>query len=88
MLLTLICSSAVTHSFSYPSSAPSKLCTFHLHGDVSQYGTGAFMLLNTGHRPVFSTHGLITTIYYKLGRDFPTLYALEGSAGCCTCIAI
>ena len=43
----------------------------------STYGTGAFLLLNTGDRPVRSTHRLITTIAYRV--DGKTAYALEGS---------
>ncbi|HWP41288.1 MAG TPA: glycerol kinase GlpK, partial [Tepidisphaeraceae bacterium] len=42
------------------------------------YGTGCFMLLNTGHRPVRSTCGLLTTVAYRFG-DAPAAYALEGS---------
>jgi len=42
------------------------------------YGTGCFMLMNTGTRPVPSTAGLITTVAYQLG-DEPPHYALEGS---------
>jgi glycerol kinase len=42
------------------------------------YGTGCFMLLNTGTRPVPSTAGLLTTVAYQLG-DEPPHYALEGS---------
>jgi len=42
------------------------------------YGTGCFMLMNTGSQPVFSSHGLLTTPCYKLG-DAPAVYALEGS---------
>ena len=42
------------------------------------YGTGNFMLLNTGGQPVLSEHGLITTVCYQLGEDAP-VYALEGS---------
>jgi glycerol kinase len=42
------------------------------------YGTGCFMLLNTGTTPVFSKHGLLTTVAYKLGGA-PAHYALEGS---------
>ncbi|MEU4416425.1 glycerol kinase GlpK [Nocardia salmonicida] len=42
------------------------------------YGTGNFMLLNTGTTPVFSKHGLLTTACYRLG-DTPAVYALEGS---------
>jgi glycerol kinase len=42
------------------------------------YGTGNFMLLNTGTQPVPSEHGLLTTVAYKLGSQ-PVVYALEGS---------
>ena len=41
------------------------------------YGTGCFLLLNTGSRFVQSRHGLITTLVY--GRDARAAYALEGS---------
>ncbi|XP_053134116.1 glycerol kinase-like [Hemicordylus capensis] len=43
------------------------------------YGTGCFLLCNTGHKPAFSEHGLLTTVAYKLGKDKPACYALEGS---------
>ncbi len=42
------------------------------------YGTGCFLLLNTGTRPVASQHGLLTTVAYRFG-DGPAVYALEGS---------
>jgi glycerol kinase len=42
------------------------------------YGTGCFLLMNTGDRPVQSKHGLLTTVAYKLGEQ-PAHYALEGS---------
>lgn len=42
------------------------------------YGTGNFMLLNTGEEIVPSRHGLITTVCYRLGDAAP-VYALEGS---------
>ncbi len=41
------------------------------------YGTGCFMLMNTGPRPVFSSHGLITTVAWGLPDG--VTYALEGS---------
>ncbi|MBX5437063.1 MAG: glycerol kinase GlpK [Alicyclobacillaceae bacterium] len=41
------------------------------------YGTGCFLLMNTGERPVASEHGLVTTIAWKLGQR--VCYALEGS---------
>jgi glycerol kinase len=42
------------------------------------YGTGNFVLLNTGTSTVRSEHGLLTTVCYQLG-DAPAVYALEGS---------
>ena len=42
------------------------------------YGTGCFMLLNTGTKPVQSNNGLLTTLGYKIGSE-PAVYALEGS---------
>ncbi len=42
------------------------------------YGTGCFLLMNTGEKPVPSKHGLLTTVAYQLG-DEPVHYALEGS---------
>ena len=42
------------------------------------YGTGCFMLLNTGTKPVPSESGLLTTLGYKIG-DEPAVYCLEGS---------
>ncbi|MEW6094357.1 MAG: glycerol kinase GlpK [Chloroflexota bacterium] len=42
------------------------------------YGTGCFMLLNTGEKPVLSKNGLLTTLGYKIG-DQKAIYALEGS---------
>ena len=42
------------------------------------YGTGCFVLMNTGEKPVPSTCGLVTTVGYRFG-DAPAHYALEGS---------
>ena len=42
------------------------------------YGTGCFMLMNTGTTPVPSKNGLLTTVCYQIG-DQPAVYALEGS---------
>jgi glycerol kinase len=41
------------------------------------YGTGCFLLMNTGAIPQFSRHGLLTTVAWQLGEQ--TTYALEGS---------
>ena len=42
------------------------------------YGTGSFLLLNTGAEIVRSSHGLLTTVGYKIGDD-DAVYALEGA---------
>src|SRR5271165_6533701 len=48
-------------------------------GDAKNtYGTGCFLLMNTGERAVASTCGLLTTVAYKLGNA-NAIYALEGS---------
>ncbi|UOE19880.1 glycerol kinase GlpK [Thermobifida halotolerans] len=48
-------------------------------GDVKgTYGTGAFLVLNTGTEPVVSANGLLTTLGYQIGEE-PAVYALEGS---------
>ena len=47
-------------------------------GDVKcTYGTGAFLLMNTGEKPIFSRNGLVTTVAW--GLDGKVRYALEGS---------
>ena len=45
------------------------------------YGTGCFLLMNTGDKPVFTTNGLVTTIAWGIGNgnDKKVTYALEGS---------
>ncbi|MDY6906480.1 MAG: glycerol kinase GlpK [Thermodesulfobacteriota bacterium] len=48
-------------------------------GDAKNtYGTGCFLLANTGNRIIHSQHGLLTTVGYKIGNQ-PAVYALEGS---------
>lgn len=42
------------------------------------YGTGNFLIVNTGEQPVMSQNGLLTTVAYQLGEEAPR-YALEGS---------
>ncbi len=51
---------------------------FHPGEVKNTYGTGCFLLMNTGERIVPSTSGLLTTVAYKFGKQ-PTHYALEGS---------
>jgi len=41
------------------------------------YGTGAFLVLNTGDQPVFSDNGMLTTVGWRIGDE--VVYALEGS---------
>ncbi|MEM6280753.1 MAG: glycerol kinase GlpK [Chloroflexota bacterium] len=43
------------------------------------YGTGSFLLLNTGSKPVKSQNQLLTTIAWKVGDTGPVQYAMEGS---------
>ena len=50
---------------------------FHEGEAKNTYGTGCFLLMNTGERPVFSKNGLVTTIAW--GLDGKVTYALEGS---------
>ncbi|KAI6196874.1 Glycerol kinase [Aphelenchoides besseyi] len=49
-------------------------------GDAkSTYGTGTFMLCNTGVNPIISKNGLLTTVGFQFGAHAPVCYALEGS---------
>ncbi|CAO3611503.1 unnamed protein product [Cunninghamella blakesleeana] len=49
-------------------------------GDAKNtYGTGCFMLFNTGETRVISKNGLLSTVAYQFGPDRPPCYALEGS---------
>lgn len=50
---------------------------FHPGEAKNTYGTGCFLLMNTGEKPVFSKNGLVTTIAW--GLDGKVTYALEGS---------
>jgi glycerol kinase len=51
---------------------------FHPGETKNTYGTGCFLLMNTGAYPVPSTSGLLTTVAYQVGRE-AAQYALEGS---------
>ncbi|MCF8120372.1 MAG: glycerol kinase GlpK [Deltaproteobacteria bacterium] len=53
-------------------------CCFAAGEAKNTYGTGCFLLLNTGNEAVVSTHGLITTVAYQRRNQGP-VYALEGS---------
>jgi len=52
-------------------------CCFQAGESKNTYGTGCFLLMNTGEQAVDSKHGLLTTI--AIGRDGKVQYALEGS---------
>jgi glycerol kinase len=53
--------------------------TCYERGDAKcTYGTGSFLLMNTGTEPAWSNNGLLTTVGYKIGAQ-ATTYALEGS---------
>ena len=54
---------------------------FHAGEGKNTYGTGCFLLMNIGEKPVFSNHGLVTTIAW--GLDGKVNYALEGSVFVC-----
>ncbi len=52
-------------------------CCFDAGAAKNTYGTGCFMLMNTGTQPVASKSGLLTTVAWRIGEQ--TVYALEGS---------
>ncbi|XP_022652009.1 glycerol kinase-like isoform X2 [Varroa destructor] len=52
---------------------------FNIGETKCTYGTGGFLLCNTGSERVMSTHGLLTTVAFKLGPSSPACYAIEGS---------
>jgi glycerol kinase len=53
-------------------------CAFEPGEAKNTYGTGNFLMLNTGTRPIVSQNGLITTVAYQIAGE-PSHYALEGS---------
>ena len=52
-------------------------CCFHAGAAKSTYGTGCFLLMHTGDKPVYSRNRLLTTVAYRLAGK--TSYAVEGS---------
>ena len=52
-------------------------CCYKEGESKNTYGTGCFMLMNTGKKPILSKHGLLTTVAWRLNGE--TTYALEGS---------
>jgi glycerol kinase len=59
------------------ASLVGQLC-FKTGQAKSTYRSGCFLLCNIGKKPVFSHHGLVTTVAYKFGQNKP-VYALEGN---------
>lgn len=57
-------------------------CCFYKGDAKNTYGTGGFMLMNTGTHPITSNGGLLTTIAWGIGNR-PVTYALEGSVFIC-----
>jgi len=58
-------------------AAPFRACCFAPGNTKNTYGTGAFLLTNTGAKPIPSKAGLLTTVAWQI--DEKTTYALEGS---------
>lgn len=56
-------------------------CCFNIGELKNTYGTGGFLLMNTGEKPYFTDNGLITTIAWGIGNK--VYYALEGSVFTC-----
>lgn len=52
-------------------------CCFEEGQAKNTYGTGCFMLMNTGHKTIESQNGLLSTVGWRIGNE--TAYALEGS---------
>jgi len=52
-------------------------CAFNRGESKNTYGTGSFLLVNTGQEPVASDHGMLTSVAWDLGDQF--VYNLEGS---------
>ncbi|KAH0544573.1 hypothetical protein FGG08_001345 [Glutinoglossum americanum] len=61
------------------SSALVGQCAFSPGRAKNTYGTGCFLLYNTGTEPVISKYGLLTTVAYDFGKGHKPVYALEGS---------
>lgn len=76
--LRVLCNIPVSGVLGDQQAALFGQCCF-LPGDAKcTYGTGAFLLLNTGNKIVQSSHGLLTTVAFQLQGSQP-VYALEGS---------
>lgn len=60
------------------SSLVGQMC-FQPGQAKNTYRSGCFLLCNIGEEKKLSTHGLVTTIAYKFGKNKPAVYAMEGS---------
>jgi len=94
-LLPQVCSSSEVYGYSDPQLLGSEIPVSGLAGDQqaalfgqtcfapgqakNTYGTGCFLLMNTGQQAVNSQHGLLTTIAWSLKNEGKVYYALEGS---------
>lgn len=58
-------------------------CAHHCGEAKNTYGTGMFLMMNTGTKAVPSKAGLLTTLAYQVGQDGAVHYALEGSVSHC-----
>jgi glycerol kinase len=70
---------AACRTHAYHLARAGQRCTTG-HGK-NTYGTGCFLLVNTGMERVHSKAGLLSTIAFQLGPEAETDYALEGSIG-------
>ena len=91
-ILPRICSSAEVYGYSRTILPDVPICgdlgdqqaalfgqaCFNPGDAKNTYGTGCFLLLNTGEMPIESKFGLLTTLGYKIGSQ-PAIYCLEGS---------
>ena len=69
----------ITSCMGDQSSALLGHCAFTPGMAKNTYGTGCFLLYNVGNKPVISTHGLLATVGFQMGKERDPIYALEGS---------
>lgn len=73
----LKCSAHITGVIGDQQAALFGQTCFDVGESKNTYGTGCFLLVNTGDKPVFSDNGLLTTVAWQIGNR--VTYALEGS---------
>ncbi|MCS6837500.1 MAG: glycerol kinase GlpK [Bdellovibrionaceae bacterium] len=59
-----------------------QLC-HHVGEAKITFGTGSFILVNSGSKPIWSQYGLLSTVAWQLGHQVPPTYAIEGGAFIC-----